>query len=334
MIEKLKQNYRRRLIQLKSSRQNERQRNLMKRTVSNVSMSVLLLVLVGPLQATDFHVYYLGGQSNMDGYGVVKELPSDLQGGVPDVWIFHGNMGIDGTPADGRGKWTQLKAGHGRNFSSDGNANKYSDRFGVELTFARRLKEIYPDRNIALIKYSRGGTSISADASAAKRFGCWAPDWKDGDGKGQGINQYDHFLATMDHARADTDIDDDGTKDRLIPSGILWMQGESDAQSKEVAEEYETNLTELMGLIREALGGEKVRVVIGRITDWKVWTFGETVREAQASFVKKDKNAALVTTTDNYKNSDPWHYDTAGYIDLGKQFANAVASDDAAKKSQ
>lgn len=280
------------------------------------------------LVAKDFYVYYLGGQSNMDGYGFVKELPEDLQGEVPRVWIFHGNAGTDGSPADGRGKWSPLKPGHGRNFRSDGKTNQYSDRFGVELTFARRLQQIYPKRNIALIKYSRGGTSISAEAGAAKRFGCWDPDWQGGSGDGKGINQFDHFLATLKHARADEDIDNDGQKDRLIPAGILWMQGESDAGSKEVAQQYQENLTELMGEIRRAFGGQNVRIVIGRITDWKVWTHGEIVRKAQADFVEQDSNAALVTSTDNYENSDRWHYDTAGYIDLGKQFADAVVSED------
>lgn len=283
------------------------------------------LLFVSATQAADFHVYYLGGQSNMDGYGVVKELPEDLKNGVPGVWIFHGNMGKDGTPPDGRGLWSPLKAGHGRNFSSDGTANKYSDRFGAELTFARRLRELYPNRNIALIKYSRGGTSIDSAAPAATRFGCWDPDWQGGQGAGKGINQYDHFLATLAAARKDDDIDNDGETDRLIPAGIVWMQGESDAQTKDVAEQYKENLTELMGLIRQALGDENTRVVIGRITDWKVWTHGDIVRAAQAAFVESDANAALVTTTDKYGNSDPWHYDTAGYLDLGKQFADAVA---------
>ena len=48
------------------------------------------------------------------------------------------------------------------------------------------------------------------------------------------------------------------------------------------------------------------------------------VREAQAAFVEKDARAALVTSTDDYGYSDPYHYDTAGYIDLGRQFADAL----------
>ena len=46
----------------------------------------------------------------------------------------------------------------------------------------------------------------------------------------------------------------------------------------------------------------------------------------QASFVEADPIAALVTSTDSYGNSDSWHYDTAGYLDLGEQFAKALIS--------
>lgn len=291
-----------------------------------VNLSVACAFGLGLAQAKDFHVIYLGGQSNMDGYGFVKELPEDLAGGVDGVWIFHGNTQKDGVPVDGRGMWSPLKSGHGRNFSSDGKTNTYSDRFGVELTLATRMKELFPDKNIAIIKYSRGGTSVDHEAPAAKTFGCWEPNFDGGEGEGKGINQYDHFLATVAHAKADTDIDDDGEPDKLIPAGILWMQGESDATgAPEIAAEYAENLTRLMKLIRAAFDAPKMPIVVGRITDWPVWTHGETLRAEQAEFVEKDGAAALVTSTDNYKNSDKWHYDTAGYIDLGNQFADALA---------
>src|SRR5690606_34761302 len=149
---------------------------------------------------------------------------------------------------------------------SDGTTNTYSDRFGVELTLASRLKQLHPDANIAIIKYSRGGTSI--DQRAAGKFGSWDPDFTGGEGEGQGINQYDHFLATLRHALAVKDIDGDGETDTLIPTGIVWMQGESDAAyTAEIAEAYEANLKRLMDLIRAALRYDDVPVVIGRISD-------------------------------------------------------------------
>ena len=36
----------------------------------------VLLVAAAPALATDYHLYYLGGQSNMDGFGMVAPVPS------------------------------------------------------------------------------------------------------------------------------------------------------------------------------------------------------------------------------------------------------------------
>ena len=71
--------------------------------------------------------------------------------------------------------------------------------------------------------------------------------------------------------------------------------------------------------------------MIGRISDsgqdedGKVWDHGDIVRSMQAEFVERDRAAALVTATDEYSYSDPWHYDSHGYIDLGRRFAEAMA---------
>ena len=69
--------------------------------------------------------------------------------------IYHGNTAADNTPADGRGLWSTLCPGHGVGFRSDGDTNFYSNRFGVELTFAVKMKELFPDEKIAIIKYSK-----------------------------------------------------------------------------------------------------------------------------------------------------------------------------------
>lgn len=276
------------------------------------------------LFAKTYKLYFLGGQSNMDGYGYTKNLPVKLNAPVDDVMIFHGNPAPDGGVVDGRGLWTPLKPGHGVGFKSDGKSNTYSNRFGPELTFAHRLAELEPDHAIAIIKYSRGGTSI--DIAAAAQFGCWDPDYK----AKNAVNQYDHFLACMRAALSVKDIDGDGEDDQLIPAGILWMQGESDAHKAEIANKYEVQLKRLMDLIRASMLLDDIPVVIGRIsdsgrdTDGKVWDYGNIVRQAQEDFVAKDESAAIVTSTDNYRYSDKWHYDSEGYIDLGRQFAEKM----------
>jgi len=292
-------------------------------------IEVLLFAFLLPVQParaqTTYDLYFLGGQSNMDGFGTNSELPERLRTHEFDVMIFHGNPAPDDSSGGGRGVWAALRPGHGYGFSSDGSVNHYSERFGVELTFAERMKQLDPEANIALIKYSRGGTSI--DAAAAGPFGSWDHDY----GGPTGVNQYDHFLATVRNALAIEDIDGDGVRDELVPAGIVWMQGESDAaHTVEIAERYQDNLKQLVDLIRAAFRVDDLPVVIGRISDsgrdedGKVWDYGEIVREAEASFVAEDGAAALVTTTDQYGYSDPYHYDSAGYLDLGRQFAEAL----------
>jgi hypothetical protein len=269
-------------------------------------------------------VFYLGGQSNMEGFGFNKDLPDSLNKPFKDVYIFHGNPAGDGDISGGIGKWEVLKPGHGIGFSSDGKTNNLSDRFGVELSFAKRMQKLYPNDKIAIIKYSRNGTSI--DSLAAREHGCWEPDFK----SKNGINQYDHYLSTLKNAYKVNDIDGDGKTDALIPSGIVWMQGESDALTKDIAERYLFNLKRLMDLIRASLLTDDLPVVIGKISDsgdiegGKVFPYAELIQYAQEEYVKNDENAAIVRDTKNYGYSDRWHYDSKGYIDLGERFANEI----------
>lgn len=271
-------------------------------------------------------VFYLGGQSNMDGYGYNVDLKKPLNKTFKNAWIFHGNPVGDDKENGGLGKWEVLMPGHGKGFSADRNRNNLSDRFGVELSFIKRLQELYPNEKIAIIKYSKGGSSI--DSIAARKFGSWEADYRGT----TGVNQYDNFLNTINEALNIDDIDGDGKKDYLIPSGIIWMQGESDAAyTEEVATRYYSNLKRLMDLIRASFRINDLPVVIGKISDslnddddGKVWDYGELVQYAQEKYVKNDGCAAIVRNTRYYKYSDRYHYDSKSYIDLGEKFADAV----------
>jgi hypothetical protein len=298
----------------------------------NGRFGLLLSLCLGmsvPLEGGIWRLYYLGGQSNMDGYGKIEELPAELLAPQEDVWIFHGNPAPDGDVTGGLGLWARLRPGHGRGFSSDGTANRYSDAFGAELSLAARLKQLYPGEKIAFIKYSRGGTSI--DVAAAGNFGCWDPDFEGGQGPGRGLNQWDHFLSTLRAALSVRDIDQDGVEDTLVPAGIVWMQGESDAAwGAEVAGRYQHHLKRLMDLVRAALRVDDLPVAVGLVSDsgqdedGKVWDYGFIVRAAQRAWAAGDSRAVLVTSTDGYHYSDKWHYDSFGYLDLGERFAEAL----------
>ena len=275
-------------------------------------------------EVDSIRVFYLGGQSNMEGFGYNSELPDSLNTVFENVWIFQGNSGGDSKNNGGVGKWERLRPGHGTGFNSDGNSNNLSSRFGVEISFAKRLQELYPNEKIAIIKYCKGGTSI--DSLAVRNSGSWEADYTGI----TGINQYDHLLNTIKHAYNINDINYDGKEDYLVPGGIIWMQGESDSYQEEIAIRYYSNLKRLMDLIRAALREDDLPVVIGKISDsWdneigKVWKYCELVQYAQEKYARTDGNASIIRDTRYYKYSDRWHYDSAGYIDLGVKFAEAV----------
>ena len=106
------------------------------------------------------------------------------------------------------------------------------------------------------------------------------PDFEDGEGKGKGINQYDHFLATLRNALSARDIDGDGENDRLIPSGILWMQGESDAGFETAAKNYANNLKRLMDLTRAALRTDDLPIaIVPHFRFEKEWNPGLAIHE-------------------------------------------------------
>ena len=274
---------------------------------------------------TTYKLYYLGGQSNMEGFGFVNELPDGAANISADVMIFTGQMALDNETHGGVGVWQPLQPGHGTGFRTDGKANMLSDRFGPELLFGQTIAKQSPGTKIAIIKYALGGSGLADGVG----YGNWHPDFSEGAGN----NQYDHFLKTLRNAEMQSDIDNDGVTDHLIPSGIVWMQGEADAfDSQAAADDYRANIERLMGLIRAALHFDDLPVVIGKITDsgmsddGTVMDFIGTVQSAQADFVNDDPCAALVTVTDDLEYlDDGWHYDSDGFVRMGTAFATAMA---------
>jgi hypothetical protein len=260
----------------------------------------------------------------MEGFGYVVELSDAAAVMSGDVMIFTGQMALDNETHGGVGVWQALQPGFGTGFKTDGQTNQLSDRFGPELLFGQTMAQRSPGQKIAIIKYALGGSGLADGVG----YGNWHPDFSDG----VGLNQYDHALKTLRNAFSHADIDGDGAPDRLVPSGIIWMQGEADAyQSQAAADEYRANIERLMGLLRAALRVDDLPVVIGKITDsgmaddGTVMDYIGTVQQAQRDFVDSDVCAAYVTVTDNLAYlDDGWHYDTDGFVRMGAAFAEAM----------
>jgi len=298
----------------------------MTRIFSTTALLLIALASAASDAPTTYKLYYLGGQSNMEGFGYTSDLPEDLVAVSGDVMIFTGQMALDNKVHAGAGRWQPLQPGFGTGFTTDGKTNRLSDRFGPELLFGQTMARRSVGGKIAIIKYALGGSGLAQGVG----YGNWHPDFSEG----AGLNQYDHALKTMRNAFAVADIDGDGAPDRLIPSGIVWMQGEADAfDGQAAADAYRANIERLMDLLRAALRVDDLPVVIGKITDsgmsedGSVMDYIGTVQDAQRDFVDSDECATYVTVTDDLSYlDDGWHYDTDGFVRLGVAFAEAMST--------
>lgn len=270
------------------------------------------------------NLYILAGQSNMDGEGSVDDLPPHLNRVFDSAWIYNPNRRDDQNPVDDRGFWERLRPGHGPGFRTDGSRNYYSERFGPELSFASILLEKKPEQKILIYKYAKGGSSIHPDVTTG--WGCWDPNYH----HGNGINQWTHFQYHL-HRALETAEKKFGRT--VVPAGIAWHQGESDAsQTRTIAEAYGENLSKVLNGIRKEVGYSVLRIAVGQISDSmmgrgkrkQTYPFGDIVKSAQRQFVEQDKHATLVKAPENHGFIDAWHYDSQTYIELGYQFADAL----------
>ena len=275
-------------------------------------------------EGTTYKLYFLGGQSNMVGYGKNAELPDKYRGRHNNIRIFNGQSADDDKKGGGHGEWLPLTPGFGTGCSFAKNKTILSERFGPELSFGVRLEELTDD-NIAIIKYARSGSSIALGSSG---YGTWAKNYQEN----TTINQWDHFKRTVTNARDIKDIDGDGINDRLIPAGIVWMQGESDADDKPSADAYFENLSTLMNDINDVFGAKKLPITLCRIEDSgntkeeRVMPHIETVWNAQQQYAAKNKRVSLIQLDQPVQFLiDGWHYKSEHYIEMGEKFAEVMA---------
>ena len=188
-------------------------------------------------------------------------------------------------------KWQEIEPGISAN----------EGRFGPELAFGRAMKKAYPDDEIYLIKKAAGGTSLHKH-------------WKVTDGQGPLLRS---FLTMAKAALKNLD------KERVSYTieGMLWMQGESDADQGKGAE-YEESLEDFIKEMRREFKVRKMPFVMGRILP----TFdrpegnGPLVRAAQEKIAEDDEKVACFDT-DDFERINKGHYNHKGQLELGETFA-------------
>ncbi|MBI5548897.1 MAG: hypothetical protein HY901_33870 [Deltaproteobacteria bacterium] len=235
-------------------------------------------------------VYVMAGQSNMVGLGKSADLTVAQAAPVANAVIYYDSCVHPNTHTK---RWLPLGPGFGA----------LDDRFGPELGFGRRWRELYPDRALAIIKVAEGGTALH-------------DRWKARTG--------DLYQLLLSEAQAQ--LADLSARGRPQLAGFLWMQGESDAVEAAAADLYGQNLTELVSDLRSELGVPFLPTVAGLIAQSPLWPYSGTVRNGIALVSVQLGQMEVVETSDlTTWLDDAAHYDSASTLALGRRFADAAA---------
>lgn len=191
--------------------------------------------------------------------------------------------------------------------TKDSMATARRQQFGPEMAFAHRLAKTYPNHTIAISKTAAGGTKLHTQ---------WTP----------GRGMYQRFIRNFRNAT--TNLEEAGLTYEV--AGMLWMQGESDSETVEMAEAYETNLKLLVADVRKQTGNAKLPFVMGRISSSLLkktpWNFDKaaTVQEAQEAVAADDDHVYIINTDRLSTRKDNTHFDTKAQLTLGGQMAGIM----------
>lgn len=246
--------------------------------------------------AQEYDVFVLCGQSNMDGRGAVKDLPKDLAGPQEKIKLFFEN------PPFTSGGWVALAPGYSAPPGYKGELP--SKAFGPEIGFGSHIAKAMPDRAIAILKVTKGGTSLAKD---------WTPG-KKGEAKGQGPMFQSLVKALKESLPALTK-----NGDSFKIKGMAWHQGEADAAS--TTEVYKTQLTEFIARVREELNEPNVPFVVGEVFDNGK---RDTVRAAQLEVSRTVPNVGFASAKGLETYDKGTHFDAASQLQLGERLATEM----------
>jgi hypothetical protein len=174
------------------------------------------------------------------------------------------------------------------------------ERTGLDcgLSFARTLITKTPGNvSILIIPTAVGGSSIR--------------QWL-GDSIYRDVKLFSNFLAKVEIARQNG-----------IIKGILWHQGESDANENDILLHKE-RLGLLFSKFRAAIGNNKLPVLLGELGSFSENPVNfNLINKAIHDYAAEDKNSAVISTKDLKDKGDHLHFDSKGQRTMGKRFAKA-----------
>ncbi|MEP2736437.1 MAG: sialate O-acetylesterase [Erythrobacter sp.] len=262
------------------------------------------------------NVILMGGQSNMAGRANFDELDS--------ATVHRINLASERVYVSTNGK---PPVPLNKSYSTiRSNKSAHSRTFGPEMGLGVAFAEANPSQNLLLVKTAYGSTSL---------HGAWNSDWTIE--KAEQIEMKSrvsqklasaHFFHTKKALKA--------LKHQSRITGMIWMQGETDAQYAFAAEDYEKNIRRLIYYFRTRFAQPDLSFVIGQINPvGERFTHGRSIiREAMQNVSTTDPNVWLIKTSANPsaldfpKGIDGVHYNAQGQWRLGVAFAEAIENGD------
>jgi iduronate 2-sulfatase len=246
--------------------------------------------------ALEYDIYIAAGQSNMDGRGQVNDLDGVFAQPQAGTLIYYTNPADPDKAGEQEisSGWQTLAPGFSIPPGGRGDGLPAAT-FGPEVSFALEISEVTgTDRPIAIIKVSKGGTSLNAD---------WSPT---------GF-MYQSLLTEVEAAT--TALAEGGHTGTI--RGMIWHQGESDGSRVDT---YQAMLEELIGNVRTAFDNDALPFVIGELSPDKPASF----RAMQRKIADENENV-FFASSGGLNAPDETHFDAASQIEMGKRFAQALA---------
>lgn len=261
-------------------------------------------------------VYLLGGQSNMQGLGQLKEVPAELPRSWKHIRFWN------------RTEFAPLHFGQTQTSTRVG-------EFGPEYGLALGLAE--PAREICLVKFHASGMPLHHGWNAGK--------WQGGESQPGRVNFHPgkdaadpnqgtlyhrmvaQFRAALARVRAE--------EKTPVVRGFVWMQGEQDAKHEISATNYASNLRLLRDrLVADVGAAPDMPLVFGQVLTHEPalerFTHRTEVRAAMAAADSRSgkpeaiPHARMVSTDGLGLLADTVHYNTDGQLRLGRAFASAL----------
>jgi hypothetical protein len=263
--------------------------------------------------SNEVQVVVLLGQSNAEGHTwsqyltktVGVEKAQEYATGYDNVKISYACTIADNTS---NGQFTTVKLGQGHSLN----------QFGPEVGIAEKISALDPKKQVYIIKYAYGATSLTTQ-------------WRSPSSKNTGALYTNAVNYIKEQCQKLEDMD-------LYPiiKAVCWMQGEDDSSGLNY-NSYEQLERNFVADLREDLSYYKpadaeIGFIDAGISDCPAWTQQAVVNAAKKKLAEEDDSHVFIDTiaAELRYNGEPagapdiYHFDSSSEIKLGHLFAQEL----------